>query len=148
MLKYINNTISKRKKFELNLTPGENIRDALIKAGIKAAEESSYAAGNTTDKVIKLSETLGGVVDRGTELIGGGESATAMGKIAFKGTKDIARGDSICTGLCVISGTCEAIALCCSTVKVIPYRGRIYVCVKIVSKGCISFRNACAGEDC
>jgi hypothetical protein len=148
MLKEINNRISERKKSELKLTPGENIRDAIIKAGIKTAEESAYAAGNNTDKLIKLSESLGGVVDRGTELVGGTESAAALGKIAFKTTKDIARGDTLCTGLCVVSGTCEAIALCCSTIKVIPFRGRIYVCAKIVSKGCISFRNACVGEGC
>lgn len=81
-------------------------------------------------------------------MVGGSESATALGKIAFKTTKDIARGDTICRGLCVVSGTCETIALCCSTVKVIPYRGKIYVAAKIVSKGCMSFRNACAGEGC
>jgi hypothetical protein len=148
MLKEINNRISERKKSELKLTPGENIRDAIIKAGIKTAEESAYAAGNNTDKFIKLSESLGGVVDRGTEFVGGTESAAALGKIAFKTTKDIARGDTLCTGLCVVSGTCEAIALCCSTIKVIPFRGRIYVGAKIVSKGCISFRNACVGEGC
>jgi len=148
MLKEINNRISERKISELKLTPGENVRDAIIKAGIKTAEESAYAAGNNTDKLIKLSESLGDVVDRGTELVGGGESAAALGKIAFKTTKDIARGDTLCTGLCVVSGTCEAIALCCSTIKVIPFRGRVYVCAKIVSKGCISFRNACVGEGC
>ena len=81
-------------------------------------------------------------------MVGGTESAAALGKIAFKTTKDMARGDTLCTGLCVVSGTCETIALCCSTIKVIPFRGRIYVCAKIVSKGCISFRNACVGEGC
>jgi hypothetical protein len=148
MLKGINNKISGRKKSKLKLTPGENIRDTIIKAGIKTAEESAYVAGNNTDKLIKLSENLGGVVDRGTELVGGTESAGALGKIAFKTTKDMARGDTLCTGLCVVSGTCETIALCCSTIKVIPFRGRIYVCAKIVSKGCIAFRNACVGEGC
>ena len=143
-----NNRISERKKSELKATPGENVRDAIIKAGIKAAEESAYAAGNNTEKLIKLSESVGTVVDRGTELAGGGESAAALGKIVFKTTRDIARGDTICTGLCVVSGTCETIALCCSTVKVIPFRGRIYVCAKIVSRGCMSFRNACVGEGC
>jgi hypothetical protein len=162
MLKGINNKISGRKKSKLKLTPGENIRDAIIKAGIKTAEESAYVAGNNTDKLVnisenlgklsenlvKLSEKLGGVADRGTGLVGGTESATAFGKIAFKTTKDMARGDTLCTGLCVVSGTCETIALCCSTIKVIPFRGRIYVGAKIVSKGCISFRNACVGEGC
>jgi hypothetical protein len=148
MYKKINNRISERKRSKLKVTPGEHIRNAIIKAGIKTAEESAYAAGNNTDKLIKLSESVGTVVDRGTELAGGGESAAALGKIVFKTTRDIARGDTICTGLCVVSGTCETIALCCSTIKVIPFRGRIYVCAKIVSKGCISFRNACVGEGC
>lgn len=81
-------------------------------------------------------------------MIGGGESATSLGKIAFQTTKDRAHGDSICTGLRVVSGTCETIALCCSTLKVIPFRGQIYVCTKIVSRGCISYRNFCEGESC
>jgi hypothetical protein len=155
MFKRINNKISGRKKSELKLTPGENVRDAIIKAGIRTAEESAYAAGNNTDKLfkfsenlVKVSENLADVVDRGTGLVGGTESATALGKIAFKTTRDMARGDTLCTGLCVVSGTCETIALCCSTIKVIPFRGRIYMCAKIVSKGCISFRNACVGEGC
>jgi hypothetical protein len=148
MLNEINNTISKRKKSELKLTPGEHIRDAIIKTGLKTIEESAYIADNNSDKILKVAESLGGVVDRGTELAGGGESAAALGRIAFKTTKDIARGDTLCTGLCVVSGTCETIALCCSTIKIIPFRGRIYVFAKITSKGCIAFRNACVGEGC
>lgn len=46
------------------------------------------------------------VADRGTELIGGGESASALGNIAFKTSKDMVRGDTVCTGLCSVSGTC------------------------------------------
>ena len=135
---------NKRKKSQLNVSPGELVRDAVIRAG----EEGAFAAGNNTDKIIKIIENSGTVIERGTELIGGGESATSLGKIAFKTTKDIARGDRICTGLCLVSGTCESLALCCSTIKVIPFRGRIYVSAKIISKGCMSFRNACAGEGC
>jgi len=148
MLKKINSIISERKKSELKNTPGENVRDAIIKAGTKIAEESGYAADNKTYKLLELSENFASIFDRGTELAGGGESASALGKIAFKTTKDIARGDTICTGLCAISGTCETVALCCSTIKAIPFRGRIYVGAKIVSVGCMSFRNACVGEGC
>lgn len=138
----------KNKKSKLYLTPGENIRDAIIQAGIKAAEESGYAAGNTTERLVNIASKAGPAIDRATELGLGTESAGALGRVAFKATKDIARGDSVCTGLCLVSGTCEAVALCCSTIKVIPFRGRIYVSAKIISKGCISFRNACAGEGC
>jgi len=148
MLKKVINKISRREKSELQVTPGESVRDAIIKAGVKAAEDSAYAAGNTTEKLINLASDVGNVVDRGTELAGGCEASAALGKIAFKTTKDIARGDTVCTGLCFISGTCETVALCCSMVKVIPFRGRIYVCAKVVSKGCMSYRNLCASEGC
>ena len=145
MLKIIKNN---RKSSELNGTPGENVRDAIIKAGLKAAEESGYAAGNQTEKFVEIASNIGSKVDLGTQLAGGGESARALGRIAFKATRDIARGDTICTGLCALSGTCETIALGCSTIKIIPFRGKIYVCVKIVSQGCMSYRNLCAGEGC
>jgi len=148
MLKNIKNPLPRREKLELKGTPGENVRDAIIKAGIKTAQESGYAAGNQTERFVEIASNLGTYVDRGTELLGGGESAGSLGRIAFKTTKDIARGDTVCTGLCILSGTCETIALGCSTVKIIPFRGKIYVCAKIISKGCMSYRNICAGEGC
>lgn len=115
---------------------------------MKATKESAYAAGNTTERLVNIASAAGTTVDRATELGGGSEAAAALGKITFKTTKDIARGDTLCTGFCLVSGTCEGIALCCSTIKVIPFRGRIYVGAKIVSRGCMTFRNACAGEGC
>ena len=51
MFNKLKNKIYRRKKSFLKLTPGENIRDAIIKAGIKTAEESGYAAGNTTERI-------------------------------------------------------------------------------------------------
>ena len=146
MLKKLNS--SKQQKSELQGSLGETVRDSIINAGIKAAEESAYSAGNTTEKLVNIASNVGNAVDRGTELAGGGESAAALGKIAFKTTKDLARGDTVCTGLCLVSGSCETVALICSTVKIIPFRGRIYVGAKVVSKGCMAFRNACAGEGC
>ncbi len=148
MLKKQNIRVSGRKKSQLQNTPGEFVRDNIIKAGMKAAEEAGYAAGNKTEVLVELAQKAGGAVDGGTALVGGGESASAFGRIAFKTTQDMARGDTICTGLCLVSGTCEAVALSCSTIKLIPFRGRIYVGAKIISKGCISFRNACAGAGC
>lgn len=115
---------------------------------LEGATQAAYKAGNMTEKVVSLADKAGVTLDRGIELGFGTESAGALGRVAFKTTKDIARGDQVCTGLCLVSGTCEAVALCCSTVKIIPCRGRIYVCAKIVSQGCIAFRNACAGEGC
>jgi len=148
MLKTVKNRFRKRNKSALKGTPGENVRDAIIKAGLKAAEESGYAAGNTTEKFVEIATSVGNGVDLGTQLTGGGESASSLGRIVFKATKDVARGDAVCTGLCAVSGTCETIALGCSTIKIIPFRGRIYVCAKIVSKGCMTYRNLCAGEGC
>ena len=148
MLKKHNIKISGRKKSELQNTPGEVVRDNIIKAGIKAAEEAGYAAGNKTDVMVELAQKAGDVVDGGTALVGGSESGAAFGRIAFKATQDIARGDTVCTGLCLVSATCEAAALSCSTIKAIPFRGRIYVAAKIISRSCISFRNACVGAGC
>lgn len=137
-----------RKKLELKTTPGESIRDAIIEAGIKAAQESEYVAGNSTEKIIKIAENLGTTIDRGTKLFGGSEAAGSLGRVMYKTTADIARGDVLCTGLCAISGACETIALGCSTIKIIPFRGEVYIFVKIVSKGCMSYRNICAGNGC
>ena len=46
MLKNVQNRFRKRRKSELKGTPGENVRDAIIKAGLKAAEESGYEQKN------------------------------------------------------------------------------------------------------
>lgn len=154
MLKKQDINISGRKKSELHNTPGEIVRDNIIKAGIKTVQEAvvqeaANAVANTkTEVMIEIAQKAGGAIDGGTALIGGSESASALGRIAFKTTKNVARGDTICTGLCLISGTCEAVALGCSTIKVIPFQSQIYVGAKIISQGCISFRNACAGEGC
>ena len=141
-------TKSFRKKSYLKLTPGEEIRDMIIQKGIEAAKESGYAAGNTTEKLLKVADKIGNVVDRGSQLVGGSEAAGSLGRVAFKTTTDIARGDTICTGLCAISLVCESLALGCSALKIIPYRGGVYVAAKTVSKGCMSYRNLCAGKGC
>ena len=163
MLKNQDITSFERKKSELQAiegeiaakiaskTAGEVVRDA----SIKAATEAAYAAGNNTDKIVEVAQKIGDGIDKagnigqgGVALIGGGESSMAVGNIAYKTLKDISRGDKVCTGLCLVSATCETVALGCSTIKVIPFRGRIYIGAKIISKGCMSFRNACAGEGC
>lgn len=137
-----------RNKSKLALTPGEEVRDRLIKAGIEAAKNSGYAAGNTTEKVVNLAEKAGSFVDGSTKLVGGAEAAGSLGRIAFKAGKDIARGDTVCTGLCAVSGVCEGVALACSTLTFIPGRGTIYAGAKIISRGCMAYRNLCAGDDC
>lgn len=148
MLKQHPGKIFKRKKSKLKITPGEEVRDAIIKSGIEVIKESGYVTDNNTEKVITMAEKVGTVLDRGVEWALGSESANALGKIGFKTTKDISRGDPMCTGLCLVSGTCESIAICCSTIKIIPFRGKIFVSAKIISKGCMTFRNSCTGEGC
>jgi len=167
MLKNKETSSFKRKKSELkgaegefaakiaSQTTGEIVRDATL----KAAQEAAFAAGNNTDKLAECAQKLGEAVDTvtgkadkitqgGIALIGGVEASGAVGNIAFKTLKDISRGDKVCTGLCLVSATCETVALGCSTIKIIPFRGKIYIGAKIVSKGCMAYRNACAGEGC
>lgn len=82
-------------------------------------------------------------------LSGGVSQAQLFRKLHLKQQRiSIARGEKVCTGLCLVSGVSEGLAFVCSTVKVIPYRGRIYVGAKIVSKNCMTYRNLCAGEGC
>ena len=145
MLKKIKNS---RNFLKLKVTPGEQIRDSIISAGIKTAQEAGYAAGNTTERLVKVATDVGKGVDFGTQLAGGGESASSLGRIAFKAGRDMARGDAVCTGLCSISAACETIALGCSTISIIPCRGKIYIYAKLVSRGCMTYRNLCAGEGC
>lgn len=138
----------KIKNFRLKATLGENVRDTIIEAGKKALEESAYGAGNNTDEIIKIAKRLEKGIDLGTKLGLGGESIGSLGRIGFKATTDIKRGDVVCTGLCAVSGTCETIALGCTLIKFIPYRGDVYVYAKLISIGCMSYRNLCSGEGC
>lgn len=92
MLNKQNVQISGRRKSEIKDSPGEVVRDYIIKAGLKTAHEAGYAAGNKTEVLVELAQKTGGIVDSGTALIGGGESASAFGRIAFKTTQDIAWG--------------------------------------------------------
>ena len=159
MLRKKNGLKIERKKTELNLneaeivkiagtvasqTPGSSVRDAAI----QLATEAAYQAGNNTDKVIEIADKTTKIINRGTALLGGTESSRALANIAFKTTKDIARRDKVCTELCLVSTTCECFALGCSLVKVILFRGQIYTGSKIISRGCMTWRNACAGEGC
>lgn len=139
---------SNRKNPELKITPGETIRDTIIKTGFEAAQESSYTAGNITEKLVNVATSVGDKIDLGTQITVGSESTGAIGIIVFKTTKDISRGDSVCTGLCLVSETCETIALACSTIPVIPFRGKIYMGGKVVSRGWMTYRNLCLGEGC
>lgn len=144
MFKKVRNKIQSYKQSKLKTTLGENVRDYMIKSSLEAA----YAAGNSTEKVGEVASQVGALIDGGTSLIGGTEASSSLGKIAFKTVKDIGRGDAVCTGLCCISAGCESIALGCSIIKAIPFRGKLYTSAKIISKGCMAYRNLCASEGC
>ena len=138
---------SMKKKIKLKLTPGENIRDEIIKAVIKATEQSCYTACNKIEKLVEIVSKDGNFVDRGNEFVGGGKTAASLSRIVFKITNYIASGNIVWTAMCLMSGTSETISFGCSTIKIIPFRGRLYVGAKIVSKGWMSYRNICAGEE-
>jgi hypothetical protein len=120
-----------------------------IQAGIEGdatelAKQVSYIAGNSTLKALDLTKRV--------EFVAGGaggiQAAGSAGVTAFKAIKDIRRGDPVCSGLCITSTSCELVAAACSVCPFIPYRARVYVAVKMVSTGCMKFRNLCAGEGC
>lgn len=144
MFKKLKNKFQSYKKSKLQITPGEAVRDSIIESGIQAA----YQAGNKTDDVYQIARTAKNAIDGGIAFCGAGECSKSLGTIVFKAGKDIARGDATCTGLCYISATCESVALLCSTIPIIPYRGRIYLGVKTISRGCMTYRNLCAGDNC
>jgi hypothetical protein len=125
-------------------TAGKAVRDATI----KVATDAAYVAGNNTDKIVETAKKVSDIINGGMILGGGFESSGSLVKVIFKATKDIARDDKVCTGLCLISARCETVTFSCSTVKLIPYRGRIYIGYKIISRSCMSWRNACAKEGC
>lgn len=89
MLKKLKNKFKSYKESKLKITPGETVRNYIIESSLKA----SYTAGNTTDDVHKIATTAKTAVDVGIALCSGAESSKALGIIAFKAGKDIAKSD-------------------------------------------------------
>ena len=63
MLKEQNIKISGRKKSELNNTPGEIVRDNIVKTGLKNIEEATYVAGNKKKIILETAQKAGGVIN-------------------------------------------------------------------------------------
>lgn len=61
MLKKIKSRFHNKKKIILKNTMGEQVRDQLIKTGLKVAE------GNPTERLVDVASKAGTVVDRITE---------------------------------------------------------------------------------
>jgi len=84
-----------------SMTPRE-VQQRVAKTG----EEASYIAGNKTEAIQALTN---GIVDS-TKGAVTTHSGARVGTSVFKGAKDYARGDVLCTGLCATSGFCETAA--------------------------------------
>ena len=145
-------TFSERKKsdaqndIEAEKTAGKILRDTIIETGVGLVREKAYVASNKTDKLLQFAEKSKNIVDEETVVANDNQPATAFSRIAFKETKNISRGNKICTSLYVVLAKCKIVALKCSIIKTIPYKGQIYIRAKIVSKEYMSFKNACSGE--
>jgi len=92
----LRNKFQSYRKSQLQITPVEAVRDSIIQSGLEAA----YAAGNSTEKVAKVASTAENLINGGTTLVGGSEASSSLNRIIFKAGRDIARGDTTCTGLC------------------------------------------------
>lgn len=107
----------------------------------KTGQEASYIAGNKTEAIQALTN---GLIDstKGAVTV---QSGARVGTSIFKGAKDYARGDFLCTGLCATSGICETAA---SIIVWIPIPGKIctVATLKGISYGCMRIRDLCAAE--
>ena len=83
--------------------------------------------------MVKVGQKAINITNSKTMIIGTSKSEPTLGRITLKVTKNVDQGNTICTGLYIISHTCETVALGCSIIKVIPFRGRIYTGAKVTS---------------
>ena len=111
ILKKIKDLVSKRERSELKLSVGEEVRDYMIKAGLESVENAAYISGNNTERVLKIAETAKAGLETAGGAVGGVELGGALGEIAYKTTRDIARGGySLHRTLCYI----RCMSNCCS----------------------------------
>ena len=113
---------------------GPEVRDAILKQGLTATEGIAFGIGNITK----------GVQDstRGAVTIDSGRRAGAG---TFKASKDFARGDVVCGGLCCISIGCEVVS---GVLIWCPVPGKIPTVsvLKAASMGCQRFRDLCTAD--
>ena len=113
---------------------GPGVRDAILNQGKKTTEGAAYFWGNVTQGV--QDSTKGALtIDSGRRVSVG----------TFKASKDFARGDVICGGLCCVSIGCETIA---GVLIWCPIPGKIITvsALKTTSIGCQKFRDLCAAD--
>lgn len=137
-----------RIQSNLHYNSEQAVHNKIIRVAIEAIKQSSVAGGNTTEKAVNLTLKAINLTENIIKLGLSIESSSALARVIYKTTREIVRGNKVCTILCIISGVCETLALCSSIMTFLPYRTQIYIGTKVVSRGCTSFRNLYAGEGC
>lgn len=123
------------------MSPRE-VQEIVEKTGGTAVQAASYVAGNKTEAIQALTN---GAIDTSRGVLTA-HSGKRLGTSVFKGVKDSARGDMLCTGLCAVSGVCETAA---GVVVWIPMPvGKLCAvsALKGVSYCCMTIRDLCAGD--
>lgn len=113
---------------------GPGVRDEILKQGKTATEGAAYFLENITKGVQEST--------KGALTVDSGRRA---GVGTFKASKDFARGDTICGGLCCVSIGCEAVS---GVLVWCPIPGKIFAVsvLKATSIGCQKFRDLCAAD--
>jgi hypothetical protein len=113
---------------------GAGVRDATLKQGHTATEGAAYFWGNITKGV--QDSTKGALTV---------DSGGRAGVGTFKASKDFARGDVMCGGLCCVSIGCEVVS---GVLIWCPIPGKIITvsALKATSMGCQKFRDLCAAD--
>ena len=113
---------------------GAGVRDKILDQGMKATESAAYFWGNLTQ----------GIQDTGKGALTM-DSGKRAGSGVFKASKDFARGDTVCCGLCIVSAGCEVVS---GVLVWVPIPGKIttIAVLKGTSIGCQKFRDLCAQD--
>lgn len=113
---------------------GAGIRDTILNQGKAATESTAFFLGNFTKGV---QDSTKGVLTV--------DSGRRAGIGTFKASKDFARGDSLCTGLCCVSIGCELVS---GILIWCPIPGKIVAVsvLKGTSIGCLKFRDLCSAD--
>ena len=115
----------------------EGIRDLIIDQGKSNTENVAFFIDNISKALEEF--TKGGVTI---------DSGRKMGTAAYKGMRDLARGDVPCATLCCISGSFE---LASGVLVWVPIPGnyskiQLISTFKGISAGCQRFRDLCSAD--
>ena len=130
------------KKANIFTMSPREVQKTIEATGANAVQAASYVAGNKTEAIQALTN---GVVDTSRGVFTA-HSGQRLGTSVFKGVKDSARGDILCTGLCAVSGMCETAA---GIIVWIPMpTGKVCAmsALKGISYCCMTIRDLCAGD--